>query len=210
VVSSRRRRWHGPTRPRARCASRRRPKAGLIGGRDRGRTPLSIDGLAVGRHTLVVRSPSGTVTTTAAVVGGETTAVDVPIFAGWLAVHAPVDLAVSVNGTHVGSSLDGQILLAPGGHKVTVANGTLGFTRTLDVTVEPGKVRTVTVMLPEMPLVVSGEEGGEVFVDGTSRGVLPGEVTVPLGTHEVVLRRQDGSERRRTITVRTGAPVSLD
>lgn len=210
VVTTQTLAWPDPSTGALRVTSSPEGAEVLIGGRVRGRTPLSIDGLAVGRHTLVVRSPSGTVTTTAAVVGGETTAVDVPIFAGWLAVHAPVDLAVSVNGTHVGSSLDGQILLAPGGHKVTVANGTLGFTRTLDVTVEPGKVRTVTVMLPEMPLVVSGEEGGEVFVDGTSRGVLPGEVTVPLGTHEVVLRRQDGSERRRTITVRTGAPVSLD
>jgi hypothetical protein len=67
------------------------------------------------------------------------------------------------------------------------------------------------VTLPSVPLMVTDEDGAEVLVDGESRGTLPDPaITIPLGTHEVVLRRPDGSERRRTLTVRVGAPVSLD
>lgn len=183
----------------------------LIDGRVRGRTPVTLDGLSAGRHTLLVRSETGTVSTTASVVGGETVTVDVPIFAGWVQVHAPVDLAVSVNGTRVGSSLDGQMLLAPGTYRIGVSSQALGFSDTLSATVEPGKVRNLTVTLPSVPLAVTGEDGAEVLVDGVSRGTLPdANITIPLGTHEVVLLRPDGSERRRTLTVRVGTPVSLD
>lgn len=182
----------------------------VIGGRVRGQTPLTVDDLSAGRHTLVLRSRSGTVSVTAVVVAGETTSIDVPIFAGWVRVHAPVDLAVAINGTHVGSSLDGQILLSPGTHRVAVSSDTLGFAETLTATVEPGRVRNLTVTLPEVAVEAPGENGAEVFVDGVSRGVLPEAATVPLGTHEIVLRRADGSERRRTLTVRAGAPVTFD
>jgi hypothetical protein len=183
----------------------------VIDGRVRGRTPLTLDGLAVGRRTVQVRSESGTVSATAAVVAGETVTLDVPIFAGWVHVHAPVDLTVSVNGTRVGSSLDGQILLSPGTHRIEVVSEALGFRDTFNATVEPGKVRNVTVTLPSVPLMVTDEDGTEVLVDGESRGTLPDPaITIPLGTHEIVLRRPDGSERRRTLMVRVGAPVSLD
>ena len=104
----------------------------LLGGRVRGRTPLTLDGLSAGRHTLHIRSTSGTVSATATVVAGETVTVDVPIFAGWVQIHAPVELSVSVDGTRVGTSLDGQILLAPGTHRVEVASETLGSRRDVD------------------------------------------------------------------------------
>jgi hypothetical protein len=183
----------------------------VIDGKVLGRTPLTIDDLSEGRQTLVLRSPSGTVSTAATVVAGETAAVDVPIFAGWVQVHAAVELVVSIDGTRVGTNVDGQFLLAPGTHRVDVSNAALGFTASLNATIEPGKVRSLTVRLPEVPLLATGADGAEVFVDGVSRGVLPdAAVTVPLGTHEVVLRSADGSERRRTLTVRAGAPVSFD
>jgi hypothetical protein len=182
----------------------------VIDGTVRGRTPLTLGDLTEGKHKLTIRSASGTVSVTADVRAGETSALDVPIFAGWILVHAPLDLAVRVDGTHVGSSLDGQILLAPGTYRITASNQRLGFSKTVSATVEPGKIQRVTIEVPDVVVRGEGEQGTEVWVGGELRGTLPARVTVPLGTHEVVLRRPDGSERRRTMTARADTPLHLD
>ena len=50
----------------------------------------------------------------------------------------------------------------------------------------------------------------EVLVDGTRVGETPiGNITVPIGTHEVIFRHPELGERRLTVTVTTGEPVKV-
>ena len=63
-------------------------------------------------------------------------------------------------------------------------------TTNLRVTPEPSK------------LTVTSPEAAEVWVDGTKVGDTPlNAAPVPLGTHDVLVKRASGGERRYTITV---------
>jgi hypothetical protein len=145
----------------------------------------------------------------ATVVAGETTPLDVPIFAGWVVVDAAVEMNLLLRGAKIGSTMDGQILLSPGRHQIEAVSDTLGFRRTLSVTIEPGEVKRVAVSVPPASLQVQDEPGSEVFVDGDRVGTLPGVLKVPLGTHDVLVKRPDGTERRQTVTVRAGGTATM-
>ena len=109
----------------------------------------------------------------------------------------------------IGSSMDGQILMPPGTHRVQAVNEALGVRQSFTVRVEPGAVERVAIAVPASPLQLQDEAGTEVFVDGERIGTLPGALSIPVGTHDVRVRRPDGSERRQTVTVRQGEVVSM-
>ena len=180
-----------------------------VNGQLRGEAPLLLDDLPAGKQELTLRGDAGTVTVSATVVGGETTPLEVPIFAGWVIVDAPVEMSLLLRGAKIGSTMDGQILLSPGRHQIEAVSDSLGFRRTVTVTIEPGEVKRVAVSVPPAPLQVQDEAGSEVFVDGDRVGTLPGVLTVPLGTHDVLVRRPDGTERRQTVTVRAGGAATM-
>jgi hypothetical protein len=181
----------------------------FLNGASRGKAPVLLEGLPAGKQVLTLRGDAGTVQVVATVIAGESTPVDVPIFAGWILVDAPVELSLVLNGEKIGSSMDGQILMPPGTHRVRAMSEALGINQTFTVTVEPGEVKRVAVRVPTVPLQLQDEPGTEVFVDGDRVGALPGTLRIPLGTHDVLIRRPDGSERRQTVTVRQGDIVSL-
>ena len=138
----------------------------------------------------------------ATVLPDETTPVEVKIFAGWIQVDAPVELNLLLNGrAKIGSSMDGQILLPPGTHRVQAVNEGLGIRKWLTVTVEPGAVRRVPFTVP--PATLTLQEEAEVFVDGASAGTTPGTITIPPGTHDLADPPADGAERRQAMTVRS-------
>ena len=181
----------------------------FVNGESRGKAPQLLEGLTAGKHELTLRGDAGSVTLTATVIAGETTPLEVPIFAGWILVDAPVELSLLLNREKIGSSMDGQILMPPGTHRVQAVSDALGFSYSFTVTVEPGEVKRVAVRVPTAPLQVHDEPGTEVFVDGDRVGTLPATLRIPLGTHDVLVRRPDGSERRQTVTVRQGDTASM-
>ncbi|MGI8672972.1 MAG: PEGA domain-containing protein [Luteitalea sp.] len=181
----------------------------LVRGVAKGKAPLLLEDLPAGPQPITLRGESGTVTVTATVRPGETIQLDVPIFAGWVVVDSPVELSLLINGTRIGSNMDGQILLSPGSHRLEAVSEALGFRQRFTVTVEPGEVKRVTVRLPTAALQVQDDDGAEVYVDGDRVGALPGNLRIPLGTHDVVIRRRDGGERRQTVTVRAGDTVTI-
>ena len=170
---------------------------------------MLLEDLPAGNLEMTLRGDAGSVTVTATVIADETTPLEVPIFAGWVLVDAPIELAIIVKGTRIGTSTDGQILLSPGRHQLEAVNEALGFRKAFTVLIEPGEVRRVAVAVPPASLQVQDEAGSEVFVDGERLGTLPGVLRVPLGTHDVMVRRPDQSERRQTVTVRAGSTVSM-
>lgn len=181
----------------------------LIGGKSMGKAPQLLEDLPAGNVEVTLRGDAGTVTVRATVIAGETTPLDVPIFAGWVVVDAPIELNIVLRGARIGANTDGQILLSPGRHQLMAVNEALGFRKPFAVLIEPGEVRRVAVTVPPAPLQVQDEPGSEVFVDGERIGALPGPLHIPLGTHDVLVRRPDQSERRQTVTVRAGDTVSM-
>lgn len=180
----------------------------VIDGKVRGATPLLLEDLPAGDQVLMLRGDAGAVTVKAMVVADETTPLEVKIFAGWILVDAPVEVNLLLNGREkIGSSMDGQILLPPGTHRLRAVNDALGIRQWLTVSVEPGAVERVTLAVP--PGTLTLQEEGEVSIDGAPAGTTPGSINIPPGTHEIVVRLADGTERRQTLTVRAGQRVEF-
>ena len=145
----------------------------VIDGKVRGTTPLLLENLPAGDQVLMLRGDAGSVTVKAMVVADETTPLEVKIFAGWVLVDAPVEVNLLLNGREkIGSSMDGQILLPPGTHRLRAVNEALGIRQWLTVNVEPGAVERVTFSVPPGTLTLRDE--AEVFLDGASVGTTPG------------------------------------
>jgi len=103
--------------------------------------------------------------------------------------------------------MDGQLLLPPGTHRLRAVNDALGIRQWVTVNVEPGAVARVTLAIP--PGTLTLQEEGEGFVDGASVGTTPGSIKIQPGTHEIVVKMADGTERRQALTVRAGQRVEL-
>jgi hypothetical protein len=90
---------------------------------------------------------------------------------------------------------------------VQAVNDALGIRQWLTVTVEPGAVNRVPFTV--QPASLTLQEEAEVFVDGASAGTTPGTITVAPGTHDILIRRGDGTERRQAMTVRSGQRIEF-
>ena len=156
-----------------------------------------------------MRSDAGSVTVTATVVADETTPLEVKIFAGWILVDAPVEVNLLLNGREkIGSSMDGQILLPPGTHRVQAVNEALGIRQWFTVTVEPGAVRRVPVQRGARRRSRCRRRPRS---SSTARrpGTTPGTISIAPGTHDIAIRPVDGSERRQAMTVRSGQRIEF-
>ncbi|WP_239489136.1 PEGA domain-containing protein [Luteitalea sp. TBR-22] len=169
-------------------------------GKSRGKTPLVLEDLPEGDQQLTIRSEAGIVTTTATVVAGETTPIEVKVFAGWVLVDSEYEVELSLNGKKIGASMDGQILLPPGPYRLRAENRSLGIDQPLTFTVEPGAVTRLSLKVS--PAYYEAPEGAEVIIDGTSVGSGPGRISITPGTHDVVVRNADGSEKHFSGIVR--------
>jgi hypothetical protein len=182
----------------------------LIGGKQRGVTPITIDGLSVGTHAFVIQSDAGTVRRSIAVKANETAAVNVPIYAGFLAVFSPIELEITQQGRVVRLDEQSQALLPPGRHDIVLANAELGYRETRTVEITPGERTAVSIAVPRSTLSVAATPAAEVWVDGTRLGDAPlTDVPIDLGTHEVVLKHPEHGERHVTVRATT-APVHIN
>jgi len=83
--------------------------------------------------------------------------------------------------------------------------------RTVQVTA--GQGGTVSLEGATGTLSVNAQPWGEVFIDGRRIGETPiGNLSLPIGSHEVIVRHPQLGERRRTVAVgvRTPARVGFD
>jgi hypothetical protein len=124
-------------------------------------------------------------------------------------VYAPFDLAVTEDGRALRLDDRHQIMLAPGRHRLRLMNRTLAFDEVRQVDLQSGESATLSVTPAPSIMTVTANEPGEVFLDGVSVGAtgLNG-LPVALGTHELLVKRTGGGERRFTITV-TVKPFEL-
>lgn len=181
----------------------------FLDGKFRGMTPLTLSGVNAGAHEVTITSDAGSVRRSVSVDAGQSAEVDESIFPGWIAVLAPFELEISENGRTLRADERGQIMLPPGMHDIRLANSSLSYSSVQHVEVKPGAATPVRVAAASSTLTVTSAEPSDVLLDGARIGSTPLNAhPVPLGTHEVVVKRP-GGDKRFTITVGT-SPITLN
>ena len=92
-------------------------------------------------------------------------------------------------------------------------NEALGYRATRSATVSPGKVSTIRLEWPKGSMALNAQPWADVWVDGEKKGETPiGNLSVPIGAHEVVFRHPELGERvvHTTVTATTPARVTVD
>jgi eukaryotic-like serine/threonine-protein kinase len=152
----------------------------------------------------------------AAAAGGvPPVAVDAPAAnpTGWITVSLPFDVQVYEGATLVGSNRGDRLKVSAGRHTFDLVNETLLFRAQQTISLRPGQTAQLAVDVPAGVLSVNAQPWADVTVDGRNYGETPlANISLPIGTHEVMLRHPTLGERREAATVRLGTPnrVSVD
>jgi len=190
----------------------------FVDGTQRGVSPLALDQLPTGEHEVSVRTSTGVVRRSVTIQPRETLSLIISstppptpgVAAGWITVTSSVPLQLREGGKLIGTSESDRVMLTAGDHDIEFSNGALGFTARRKISVTPGKTITTKIDLPNGTLNINAQPWAEVFVDGERVGETPiGNLTRPVGTHEVIFRHPDLGERRETVTIAVGKPARI-
>ena len=196
------------------------PSRVSVDGRALGAAPVVVPNVTPGDHLVSVTSGGGTVTRKVAVAAGATASAAFSFSgsraagpaAGWMSFSAPFALQVFEGNDLIGSSGE-KVMVAAGRHDVRLVNEALEYSEARGVDVTAGKVAAVQIDPPHTTLNINARPWADVSIDGTDVGQTPlANVSIAIGTHEVVFRHPQLGEQRRTITATTKGPnrVSAD
>lgn len=196
----------------------------LLDGRPRGVTPIELPDVSVGEHELVLDYNGQRVRQAVTVAAGATTTVALPIerFAvetagmmpaapttGTVLVQAPFEMDVLENGRRLGVT-GTRLTLEPGLHVIEIVSETLAFRTEARVEVVAGRHNRVPVTLPKGTVHLNAAPWAEVWVDGAKVGETPiGNLSLPIGPHEIVFRHPELGEQLHAATVTAAAPLRL-
>ncbi|MBI2220516.1 MAG: PEGA domain-containing protein [Acidobacteria bacterium] len=185
---------------------------GKLRGETGGETPLVLTDLPPGRHLVVVQGPNGNVRRRVTVIAGETTKLDLAIYSGWVIVSAPIELQIFEKGKQIGTAGEGPLVLSAGAHTIELVNESLAYRSSHGVDIAPGEEERLAVT-PKGLINVNAIPWAEVWVDDERLGETPlANVSVTLGSRELVFKHPEYGERRVPVTVTGGAAqqVSVD
>lgn len=182
----------------------------LVDGRERGATPLTVDGLSVGSHEVVLESDKGSVKRSVTVAADRTAQLTESIYPGWVRLFSPVDLEIS-DGTRVLRKDDSNLVMLPSGSReLRFENRALGYQEVRRVQLEPGETITLSIVPTPTTITVEATLPAEVWIDDERVGDTPlVDAPIDLGTRVVTVKSATGGERRFTFTV-TVKPIRLD
>lgn len=186
-----------------------------IDGVQRGTTPLSLTDVAAGEHRIALATDSTSVQRTVNVAAGATASVMVALSTpgsagGFARLDSPIELQVFEGGQLLGTTTASRLMLPAGRHDLEVANTALEFQVPIRIDIQPGRTTSVAVPVPNGSLSINALPWAEVIVDGKALGTTPlGNLSVPIGSHEIVWRHPQLGERTRTVTVPARTPVRL-
>ena len=181
----------------------------LIDGKPAGESPLTLEALPVGRHSVTLTTASGSVKRSVRIEAGRTLKLDVPIFSGWVGIFAPFVVEVAEGGRVIGTTEESRLMLSPGRHDLTLTNRDLGYTSVQSVEIEPGETRSITLD-PRGTVNLNASPWAEVWIGGKKVGDTPlAGLQLPLGIQEIAFRHPDHGERRVTVSVKGNAPAAL-
>jgi hypothetical protein len=182
----------------------------ILDGQNRGVTPLLVENLKPGEHTVLLEQDGGIVQQPVRIKANEMATLDVPLFTGWVALFAPFEVQITDGGRLVTLDEQNHALLAAGAHNLQIVNKTLGFRTTQHVVIRSGEVTAASIVPPTTPATMTSTPAAEVWIDGTRVGETPIEgLGVAIGTREIVFRNAELGERHVTTTVTT-RPFRLD
>ena len=119
-------------------------------------------------------------------------------------------MEVYADGKRIGTTEDGQLLLANGTHQIEFVSERFHYRAIASLTIPAGHVLPYTVALPSAEVRIATIPGAEVFIEGERIGVAPLEALhVPIGTREIVVRDSAGAEKRQVVEVKLGETVEL-
>lgn len=121
---------------------------------------------------------------------------------GGIRFAASIELQVFEGGRLLGSTA-GPIAVNEGSHELELVNEALGFRSRQSVAVKAGQLTSVTITLPTGRLSINAVPWAEVVIDGTSAGQTPiANLSLPIGSHEIVFRHPQFPEQRQTVVVK--------
>ncbi len=121
---------------------------------------------------------------------------------GGLTVSSSIELEVFKDGRAIGSTAT-PVAVNEGSHDLEFVNDTLGFRFRQTVAVKGGQMTTVNIAVPNGRVSINAVPWAEVTIDGTPAGQTPlANISLPIGTHEIVFRHPQLGERRQTIVVK--------
>lgn len=174
----------------------------VLDGKERGMTPLTLNGVSAGTHTILLTSDAGSVQRVVTVGADTVTQVNEAIFSGWLHVSSSLELQLSEGGHVLRLDDSNQVLLPPGPHELRFENSRVAFVDTRKVDVQPGATTTIEVEPRPSKLTVTATEPAEVLIDGTLVGGTPlTDYAVQVGTREIVVRNAAGAQKKSLVTV---------
>lgn len=187
-----------------------------VDGTERGVAPLTVAGLSPGEHQVTVRSARGTLRRTVAVQPNETTSLIITAMesttpaAGWLKVTSATPLQLREGGRVIGTTESDRVMLTAGPHDIEIVNEALGFQARRRIDVGVGATTSVKIDLPSGLVSINAQPWADVWIDGEKLGPTPiGNVSRPIGTHEVTLRHPEFGERRETVVITVDRPARL-
>jgi hypothetical protein len=186
-----------------------------IDGVPRGSTPLSVPAIAVGEHRITVSIDQTTVQRSVDVSAGATATVMAALATagtagGWARIESTIELQVYDDGQLIGTTSASRLMLPAGRHELEVANAALEFRAPIRVEIQPGRTTPVPVPIPNGSLSINALPWAEVLIDRRPAGTTPlGNLSVPIGTHEVVWRHPQFGERTRTVSVPARTPIRV-
>lgn len=188
-----------------------------LDGVPRGVTPLVIADVAPGQHRITVSAGENTVSRTVNVTRGATATLVISTApaasgaaGGWLTIQSPVDMEILEDGRVLGNTRTERLMLPVGSHRLEFINSGLELSSTRTVQITAGRTATVSLALPSGKLSVNAVPWADVSLDGAALGTTPlGDVSVPIGTHELVFRHPQFGERRQTVVVKAQTPARI-
>jgi hypothetical protein len=191
-----------------------------VDGVARGAAPIAIEALQPGEHDVTVKTGSGVIRRTVQVQSRETVSLIVSsatpppergaVAAGWIAIASPVVLQLREGGKVIGTTESDRLMLPAGDHAIELSNEALGFSAKRTLRVTAGQTTASRVELPSGTLSVNAQPWAEVWVDGERVGETPiGNLTRPIGNHEVVFRHPEFGERRERVVIAVGKPTRV-
>jgi hypothetical protein len=130
--------------------------------------------------------------------------------AGWLSVSSPITLQMREGGRVIGSTELERVMLPAGDHDIDFSNDALGFQTSRRLKVTGGKSTVARIEVPNGIMSLNATPWAEVFIDGQRVGETPiGNLSRPIGRHEVLFRHPEFGERRETVIVTVGQTARL-
>jgi hypothetical protein len=193
-----------------------------VDGQPAGKAPVTVGNLSTADHMVVVRNDAVSAERSVRVEAGTVASVVFALSraaapaapqAGWLSIKAPFNVQVLEDTDVIGSGDMAKIMLPAGPHDIVLINRSLQYHEARKIVVAAGAMTSVQVDAPAGNLNANARPWAEVTIGGKSVGQTPiANLSVPIGTHDVVFRHPQLGERHERVTVTLNGPnrISVD